>query len=81
MKDVDGPEPRSQAEGFQRNEITRRNDLRGRTRTLKLLRGGSWYHNPWYCRSAYRGSNPPDYRYSSIGFRVCCLPQDVILYA
>ena len=39
-----------------------------------LLRGGSWNDLPWDCRSAYRLSLNPDYRYSIIGFRVCCLP-------
>jgi formylglycine-generating enzyme required for sulfatase activity len=42
----------------------------------RLLRGGSWYSDPRYCRSAYRFSIHPDFRISSIGFRVCCLPQD-----
>jgi formylglycine-generating enzyme required for sulfatase activity len=40
---------------------------------LKLLRGGSWDNNPWYCRSAFRVNNHPDFRDSIIGFRVCCL--------
>ena len=42
----------------------------------RLLRGGSWISPPADCRSAYRGINLPDNRSSSIGFRVCCLPQD-----
>jgi formylglycine-generating enzyme required for sulfatase activity len=42
----------------------------------RLLRGGSWFDNPAYCRSAYRIDNLPDYRGNSLGFRVCCLPQD-----
>jgi formylglycine-generating enzyme required for sulfatase activity len=41
-----------------------------------LLRGGSWYGYPWYCRSAYRDWDHPDYRFDNFGFRVCCLPQD-----
>lgn len=77
-KDGVDPELKSKDENVRRNEISRRNDFRSRLNTIKLLRGGSWSHDPWYCRSAYRGSNPPDYRYSSIGFRVCCLCQDVI---
>jgi formylglycine-generating enzyme required for sulfatase activity len=43
---------------------------------IRLLRGGSWYYYPGYCRSAYRSYNLPDLRLNSIGFRVCCLPQD-----
>jgi formylglycine-generating enzyme required for sulfatase activity len=42
----------------------------------RLLRGGSWYHDPAGCRSAYRGNYHPDARLVFIGFRVCCLPQD-----
>jgi formylglycine-generating enzyme required for sulfatase activity len=38
----------------------------------KLLRGGSWFYNPDYCRSAYRGSNYLDDINHNIGFRVVC---------
>ena len=40
----------------------------------RLLRGGSWYNNPRYCRSACRDRGDPDGRDSDLGFRVCCLP-------
>jgi formylglycine-generating enzyme required for sulfatase activity len=43
----------------------------------RLLRGGSWYDDPGDCRSASRNNNHPGSRISSIGFRVCCLPQDL----
>jgi formylglycine-generating enzyme required for sulfatase activity len=46
----------------------------------RLLRGGSWSHYPVYCRSAYRDRNHPVNRYINCGFRVCCLPQDLLLY-
>jgi formylglycine-generating enzyme required for sulfatase activity len=42
----------------------------------KLLRGGSWLGFPRFCRSACRFNNRPDVRLNTIGFRVCCLPQD-----
>ncbi|HBE18170.1 MAG TPA: hypothetical protein DEG17_01200 [Cyanobacteria bacterium UBA11149] len=44
---------------------------------IRLLRGGSWYLNPRYCRSAYRSRNTWDERLNDgIGFRlVCCLPR------
>ena len=42
----------------------------------RLLRGGSWLNHPRDCRSAYRSNDHPDNRNGSIGFRVCCLPQD-----
>jgi formylglycine-generating enzyme required for sulfatase activity len=38
----------------------------------RLLRGGSWYDFPWYCRSAVRNDGSPDDRNNGIGFRVCC---------
>ena len=41
----------------------------------RLLRGGSWYFNPGYCRSAYRLHNQPGNALSRVGFRVVCLPQ------
>jgi len=37
----------------------------------RVLRGGSWYGDPDYCRAACRGWNSPAYRRSSYGFRVC----------
>ena len=41
-----------------------------------LLRGGSWLNLPRGCRSASRLNIHPGNRYSHLGFRVCCLPQD-----
>jgi formylglycine-generating enzyme required for sulfatase activity len=41
-----------------------------------MLRGGSWDGYPALCRSACRDDIPPDGRGSSVGIRVCCLPQD-----
>ena len=38
----------------------------------KLLRGGSWFYNPKYCRSACRNNSNLGYNNSSIGFRVVC---------
>jgi formylglycine-generating enzyme required for sulfatase activity len=48
--------------------------------TMRLLRGGSWNRYPRNCRSAYRGGSHPDNRSDNWGFRVCCLPQDLLLY-
>jgi formylglycine-generating enzyme required for sulfatase activity len=49
------------------------------TDTLKLLRGGCWYGDPRYCRSACRSGNARDGRYFYIGFRVCCvLPRTLL---
>jgi formylglycine-generating enzyme required for sulfatase activity len=51
-------------------------DLRGTDVAIyRLLRGGSWFTNPWFCRSASRLSLLPDDRYTDNGFRVCCLPR------
>ena len=38
----------------------------------RVLRGGSWYGFPAYCRSAYRGRNAPDDIGGYVGFRVVC---------
>jgi formylglycine-generating enzyme required for sulfatase activity len=46
----------------------------------RLLRGGSWYFLPGPCRSAYRFDLLPDLQHDDVGFRVCCLAQDLILY-
>ncbi|MDZ8077511.1 MAG: SUMF1/EgtB/PvdO family nonheme iron enzyme [Nostoc sp. DcaGUA01] len=36
----------------------------------RLLRGGSWVRNLWYCRSANRGRNTREFRNNNVGFRV-----------
>jgi formylglycine-generating enzyme required for sulfatase activity len=36
-----------------------------------VLRGGSWYDNPAYCRSACRNRNVPTRHNNDIGFRLC----------
>ncbi len=40
----------------------------------RLLRGGSWYRHPRYCRSAVRADYQRVDRYDPLGFRVCCVP-------
>ena len=45
-----------------------RNDDRAR-----LVRGGSWYNNPRYSRSAFRLNGAPDTRYILSGFRFVCV--------
>jgi formylglycine-generating enzyme required for sulfatase activity len=50
------------------------------TGTSRLLRGGSWGFPPDGCRSAYRDRGLPGSRSRGVGFRVCCLPQDQLLY-
>jgi formylglycine-generating enzyme required for sulfatase activity len=45
------------------------------TQKSRLLRGGSWFLNPRYCRSAFRSHLQPVHAYSYVGFRVVCLPQ------
>jgi formylglycine-generating enzyme required for sulfatase activity len=46
----------------------------------RLLRGGSWDDHPRFCRSAFRLRFRPVGRDDDRGFRVCCLPQDLLLY-
>lgn len=36
----------------------------------RMLRGGSWYLNPWNCRSASRNGYIPDDHHDNLGFRV-----------
>jgi formylglycine-generating enzyme required for sulfatase activity len=48
--------------------------------SIRLLRGGSWDLNPGNCRSAYRNPFHPVGLHGLVGFRVCCLPQDLFLY-
>ncbi|OLP15446.1 hypothetical protein BST81_26300 [Leptolyngbya sp. 'hensonii'] len=38
----------------------------------RVIRGGSWFSSPWYCRSAYRNSIDAEWRNYNDGFRVCC---------
>lgn len=45
-----------------------------RTETNRLLRGGSWFNFPRFCRSAYRYNSARDIHDSGVGFRVCCVP-------
>ena len=47
----------------------------------RLLRGGSWLINPWYCRSASRNHGQPVDASNFVGFRVVCLPQGPSLNA
>jgi formylglycine-generating enzyme required for sulfatase activity len=39
----------------------------------RVLRGGSWYAIPWYCRSATRSYYVAGVRGSDLGFRVVCV--------
>jgi formylglycine-generating enzyme required for sulfatase activity len=46
--------------------------LKETTSSVKVLRGGSWGSNPWYCRSAYRYWHNASYSNYNVGFRVVC---------
>jgi formylglycine-generating enzyme required for sulfatase activity len=41
----------------------------------RVLRGGSWFDNAWFCRSAYRYYFTPDGSDSVVGFRLVLLPE------
>ena len=47
--------------------------------SCRLLRGGSWNGSPGDCRSAYRNHYKPVDVSVSLGFRVVCLPQGLLL--
>jgi formylglycine-generating enzyme required for sulfatase activity len=40
------------------------------TGDLRVIRGGSWFCDSWFCRSAYRDRYAPDRQSSGIGFRL-----------
>ena len=44
--------------------------LTGGDKTFRLLRGGSWDYNLWYCRCANRNLIIPANRYNDVGFRL-----------
>ena len=48
-------------------DVNRVNQTKGQ---FRVLRGGSWSHEPRHCRSAYRGVSPPGGRNGGSGFRV-----------
>lgn len=41
---------------------------------LRVYRGGSWYYDAWYLRSANRFNDSPGYRDSNLGFRLVRKP-------
>ena len=44
------------------------------TGSYRVIRGGSWYSLADFCRSSYRGNDPPDDRGSDPGFRLVYVP-------
>ena len=40
--------------------------------TRRVVRGGSWYGNAYYCRSAARNYDFPYNRHDNVGFRMAC---------
>ena len=38
--------------------------------SIRVNRGGCWYHEARYCRSGFRSGNQPAGRYDSVGFRL-----------
>ncbi|TLU53196.1 MAG: tetratricopeptide repeat protein, partial [Chlorobium sp.] len=43
-------------------------------RSYRVIRGGSWYGNAEYCRSAYRNYVTPVHRNDDVGFRLVFVP-------
>jgi formylglycine-generating enzyme required for sulfatase activity len=46
--------------------------------SVRVFRGGSWYHVAKHCRSAIRLSHLPRYKYADLGFRVALIPADKV---
>lgn len=49
--------------------------MSGNAAASKVMRGGSWFNDTLYCRSAARDKNSPTGRSNSCGFRVVCDPR------
>ena len=47
-----------------------------KSNSSRVIRGGSWDDRADICRSAYRLSSGPSFRYNSVGFRVALVPVD-----
>jgi formylglycine-generating enzyme required for sulfatase activity len=56
-------------DGSARGDITSRDNSK-----MRILRGGSWGNDPYYCRSTIRFRNGSDLQYDNIGFRVVYAP-------
>jgi formylglycine-generating enzyme required for sulfatase activity len=41
----------------------------------RVVRGGSWFYDPWYLRCSYRDGDVPSYRDDGLGFRLVYSPQ------
>lgn len=51
--------------------ISPRNDPEGPDHSrFRIMRGGSWFHSPWYARSSNRHSSAPGFTHPSVGLRV-----------
>ena len=51
-------------------ESSSENNPTGGTGSRRVIRGGSWFSYPTYCRVAYRYGGTPAYRDNNVGFRV-----------
>jgi serine/threonine-protein kinase len=40
--------------------------------THRMIRGGSWGSNPWFCRAASRFAGPPGMAFPVVSFRLAC---------
>jgi formylglycine-generating enzyme required for sulfatase activity len=52
--------------------------LNDRADVARVLRGGSWFNDPRYCRSAFRYDNYPMGRVNIIGFRLACTAPELL---
>jgi formylglycine-generating enzyme len=48
-------------------------DWYNKSGSARVLRGGSWFGYPEYCRATFRLSGTPAHRSNNIGFRLACI--------
>lgn len=67
-----GPEMKEPAFPYPYDPSDGREELEAGRGVMRVLRGGAFYYNAMYARTAHRVKSYPDYGVRTRGFRVCC---------